>query len=45
MNTLHLQFLILIIAGWVNCSQQDIIEHLQAESRVLRLHLGDGRLL
>ncbi len=45
MNTLHLQFLVLIIAGWVNRSQQDVIEYLQAENRVLREQLGDGRLL
>ncbi len=45
MNTLHLQFLILIIAGWVNRSQQDVIEYLQAENRVLREQLRDGRLL
>ncbi len=44
MNTLHLQFLILIIAGWVNRSQQDVIEYLQAENRALREQLGDGRL-
>ncbi len=44
MNTLHLQFLILILAGWVNRSQQDVIEYLQAENRVLREQLGDGRL-
>jgi hypothetical protein len=45
MNTRHLQFLILILAGWVNRSQQDVIEYLQAENRVLREQLGDGRLL
>ncbi len=45
MNTLRLQFLIVIIAGWVNRSQQDVIEYLQAENRVLREQLGDGRLL
>ncbi len=45
MNTLHLQILILILAGWVNRSQQDVIEYLQAENRVLREQLGDGRLL
>ncbi len=44
MNTLHLQFLILIFAGWVNRSQQDVIEYLQAENRVLREQLGAGRL-
>ncbi len=40
MNSLHLQLLILIIAGWVNRSQQDVIEYLQAENRVLREQLG-----
>ena len=45
MNTLHRQFLILILSGWVNRSQQDVIEYLQAENRVLREQLGDGRLL
>ncbi len=45
MSALHLQFLILILAGWVNRSQQDVIEYLQAENRVLREQLGDGRLL
>jgi putative transposase len=45
MNTLHLQFLLSILAGWVNRSQQDVIEYLQAENQVLREQLGDGRLL
>jgi transposase InsO family protein len=45
MNNLQLQFLMMIIAGWVNRSQQDVIEYLQAENRVLREQLGDGRLL
>lgn len=45
MNTLHLQFLASILTGWVNRSQQDVIEYLQAENRVLREQLNDGRLL
>ncbi len=45
MNSLHLQLLVLIIAGWVNRSQQDVIEYLQAENRVLREQLGGRRLL
>ncbi len=45
MTTLQLQFLIMIVSGWVNRSQQDVIEYLQAENRVLREHLGDGRQL
>ena len=45
MNTLQLQFLILIFAGWVNRSQQDVIIYLQAENRVLREQLGGKHLL
>ena len=45
MNTLQLQFLISILAGWVNRGQQDIIEYLQEENRVLREQLGAKRLL
>jgi transposase InsO family protein len=44
MNSPQLQFLILIFAGWVNRSQQDVIEYLQEENRVLREHLGVKRL-
>ena len=44
MNSLQLQFLMLIFAGWVNRSQQDVIEYLQEENRVLREHLGGKRL-
>ena len=32
-------------AGWVNRSQQDVIEYLQEENRVLREPLGGKRLL
>ena len=45
MNTLQLQFLILIFAGWVNRSQQDVITYLQEENRVLREQLGGKHLL
>ncbi len=45
MNTLQLQFLMLIFVGWVNRSQQDVIEHLQEENRGLREQLGAKRLL
>jgi hypothetical protein len=44
-NTLQLQFLISILAGWLNRSQQDMIEYLQEENRVLREQLGAKRLL
>ncbi len=45
MTALQLQFLMMFFAGWVNRSQQDVIEYLQAENRVLREQQGDGRLL
>ena len=45
MNTLQLQFLMLIFAGCVNRGQQDVIEYLQEENRVLREQLGGKRLL
>ena len=45
MNPLHVQFLMLMFAGWVNRSQQDVIDYLQAENRVLREQLGGKRLL
>ena len=45
MNTLQLQLLVLIFAGWVNRSQQDVIEYLREENRVLREQLGGRRLL
>ena len=44
MNTLQLQFLMLFFAGWVNRSQQDTIEYLQEENRVLREQRGGRRL-
>jgi len=39
-----LQFIILLTAGWVNRHQQDAIEYLKEENRVLRQQLGDRRL-
>jgi putative transposase len=45
MSTLQLAFLMLIFAGWVNRSQQDVIDYLQEENRVLREQLGGRRLL
>ena len=44
MHTLQLQFLTLIFAGWVNRSQQDVIEYVQEENRVLREQLAGKRL-
>ena len=44
MDRLPLQFLMLIVAGWVNRHQQEAIEYLQEENRVLREQLGGKRL-
>ncbi len=35
MNTLQLQFLMSLFAGWVNRSQQDAIEYLEEENQVV----------
>ena len=35
----------LMFAGWVNRSQQQVIEYLQAENRVLREQVGRDRIL
>jgi len=39
-----LQFLLMTVAGWVNRKQQDAIEYLKEENRVLREHLGSRRI-
>ena len=39
-----LQFLLMTIAGWLNRKQQDAIEYLKEENRVLREQLGGRRL-
>jgi hypothetical protein len=37
--------LLLILAGWINRSQQNAIEYLLTENRVLREKLGKKRIL
>ncbi len=44
MNAPQLQFLMLTFAGWVNRTQQNVIEYLQEENRGLRKQLGGKRL-
>jgi hypothetical protein len=39
------QFLLLILAGWVNSRQQEAIDYLLTENRVLREKLGKKRIL
>src|SRR3954452_23799545 len=38
------QFVVIVLAGWMNQWQQDVIEYLREENRVLREQLGDHRL-
>ena len=47
--TYHVQFLLLVLAGWVNRQQQDVIDYLvwskySNAQRVSSLHLFKGRL-
>jgi hypothetical protein len=35
------QFLVIVLAGWMNQRQQNVIEYLREENRVLREQLGD----
>ena len=44
MMTYHVQFLLLVLAGWDNRQQQDVIDYLQEENRVLRAGLRGKRL-
>jgi putative transposase len=39
------QLLLLILAGWINQREQEVIEYLRAENRVLREKLGKKRIL
>jgi putative transposase len=40
----HLQFLLLVLAGWVNRYQEAVIDYLREENRVLRARLRGKRL-
>lgn len=39
------QLFCLILAGWMNRQQQDVIEYLRTENQVLKEQLGNGRIL
>jgi putative transposase len=43
-HSLPIQFLMLTFAGWVNRHQQDLIEYLCEENRVLREQIGSRRI-
>jgi hypothetical protein len=38
------RLLLISLAGWLNQQQQDVIDYLEEENRVLREQLGDKRL-
>src|SRR3954471_15573227 len=42
LNPFH--FVVIVLEGWMNQRQQDVIEYLREETRVLREQLGDRRL-
>ena len=44
MNNLVLQLCVFAVAGWVNRGQQQVLESLVEENRVLREQLGGRRL-
>ena len=39
------QLFLVILAGWVNRQQQDVIEYLRTENQVLKEKLGKKRIL
>ena len=39
------QLLLLILAGWINRHQQEVIEYLRTENQVLKEKLGKKRIL
>ena len=44
MNSVLLQFIVTILAGWVHRGQQQVVDYLIEENRVLREQLGKKRL-
>src|SRR5882724_7456795 len=44
MNSVLFRFCVLTVAGWIHSGQQNAIEYLMAENRVLREQLGGRRL-
>ncbi|MBN1655979.1 MAG: transposase [Deltaproteobacteria bacterium] len=44
MKNLHLQFVLAFFAGWVNRSQQALIDYLQTENEIYREKLGGKRI-
>ena len=38
------KFILIALAGWIHRQQEDVIEYLKEENRVLRDQLGPGRI-
>ena len=39
------QLYFVILSGWINCQQQEVIEYLRTENQVLKEKLGRKRIL
>jgi hypothetical protein len=44
MDASPLRFLLMLMAGWVNRRQLEVIDYLKEENRILREHVGGRRL-
>ena len=44
-ETFPLRFLLVVLAGWVNRHQLDVIDYLREENRVLKEQLGSKRFV
>src|SRR6266852_8877444 len=44
-STTLLQFLLMVVAGWLHRQQAAVIEYLNAENRLLRERLGGRRII
>ena len=44
-STTLLQFLLMLVAGWLHRQQAAVIEYLKAENRLLRARLGGRRII
>ncbi len=45
MKTKPYTMLLMMMAGWLNRHQQDVIEYLKEENKILREKLGNKRIL
>jgi hypothetical protein len=43
-ETVPLRFLLIVLAGWVNRRQREVMDDLREENRILKQHTGGRRL-